>query len=214
MSHVTKSKDWDVYSVRAGDRDMEWATIAIKGWQGSGVDGRPREIGEIMIRSSYGSWASQWGYLEEPFKTWLANTNDRRHLAIRFLGEKATVFDGEKTVRELQRSLLEDRRNGGIEKDDARAIWYFIQDNQEEMERSSDLFVERMQSCMSDADWPLRNGRDSDAGPGPGAHYFLQEPWERIATSPDGGFVGFWETIMPVFQQALRDELQATKEAA
>lgn len=211
MNHVKKSEGWDVYSVRA---NHEWATIAVNGWQGRGVDGRPREIGEIMIHSSYGSWAYQWGYLGQPFKTWLANTNDRSYIAGKFLGEKATVFDGEKTVRELQRDLLNARRQGDIEKEDARAIWDFIQDKQDEMEGSADLFVERMYDCTSNADWTPRNGRYSDAGPGPGARYFLLEPWERIATSPDRGFVGFWDTIMPVFQQALRDELQAQKEAA
>lgn len=206
MNHVKKSEGWDVYSVRA---NHEWATIAVNGWQGRGVDGRLREIGEIMIHSSYGSWAYQWGHLGEPFKLWLANTKDRSYIAQKFMGSEAYEFDGEKTVRELRADLLQHRRQCDLTKADARSIWDFIDAHESELESSEHEFVERMQDCTRWADW-----QDHEDEPGPGARYFLLEPWERIAKSLDTQFMGFWDTIMPVFQQALRDELQAKKEAA
>jgi hypothetical protein len=205
MIRVTKSTDYEVYHVRA---DHEWATIAIRGWQAKGVDDRPREIGEILIYSSFGSWAYQWCHLGEPFKPWLAGGIEMHYIAEKFLGSKAYVFNGERTVRDLRQSLLEHRRTGDITKADARAIWDFIDENESEMESSGDRFVERMHDCMSHADWPPRNGRYSDAGPERGARHFLEEPWDRICTSIDHQFAGFWRTIMPAFQQALKDELQ------
>ena len=134
------------------------------------------------------------------------------------MGSNAYVFDGPKTVLNLRKSLLERRREGDITKDDARAIWGFINDHDVDMESSSDLFCERMFDCVRLADWPPRNGYYSDAKPERAARHFLEEPWERIATSLDHQFAGFWRDIMPVFQQYLREEnamaLQAQMEAA
>ncbi|WP_101048891.1 hypothetical protein [Macromonas nakdongensis] len=208
---VTKSDGWDVYHVRASH---EWATIAVKGWQAIDVDQRPREIGEILIHSSYGSWAYRWSHLGKPFKGWLAEADDPSYIAGKFLGSEAYVFDGEKTVRQLRQSLLEHRKTGDITKGDARAIWDWIEYNEYDLESSSDRFVERMRDCEDEADWPTQSGRFKDATPERGARYFLQEPWERIATSLDRSFVRFWEVLMPVFQQALRDEIESTTEAA
>jgi hypothetical protein len=210
-SSVTKSDGWDVYHIRA---DYEWATIAVKGWQALGVDRQPREIGEIMIHSSYGSWAYQWGHLGEPFKKWLTEADDPSYIAGKLLGSKAKVFDGEKTVKRLRQSLLEHRMMGDINKGDARAIWDWIESNEPELESSEDRFVECMRDCEDEAEWPTQTGRFEDATPGRGASYFLSEPWERIETSLDRSFVRFWEVLMPVFKQALRDELTAAKEAA
>lgn len=203
---VTRSNDMEVYRVR---HQHEWATICVQGWQATGIDGQPREIGEILINSSYGAWAYQWGHLGQPFKQWLAEADDPGYIAGKFLGAKAYTFDGEKTVRGLRRSLLEKRRQGDIIKADARAIWEFIDEHDSEMESSADMFCERMFNCMSQADWPPRNGWYSDAAPERGARHFLEEPWERTCTSLDRQFAGFWKTIWPVFAEQLRAELEA-----
>ena len=206
MSNVTKSTDYEVYHVRGGQGGYEWATICWKGWQATGNDGTPRECGEILIHSSFGSWANSWGHLGIPFDKWLTKA-ELSYCAEKFMSSKAYVFDGEKTVKELRNSLLESRRSGDVTKLDARAIWDFIEDHDDEMESSSDLFCERMFDCVRLADWPPCNGRYSDAKPERGARHFLEEPWERIATSLDHQFAGFWRDIMPVFQQALREEI-------
>lgn len=203
---VTRSNDMEVYRIR---HQGEWATICVQGWQATGIDGTPREIGEILIYSSYGAWAYQWGHLALPFKQWLAKADEPGYIAGKFLGANADVFDGEKSVRELRRSLLEHRRMGDLTKNDARAIWDFIEDHDDEMERSADLFCERMFDCVNQADWPPRDGWYSDAGPERGARYFLEEPWERICTSMDHEFAAFWRVIWPVFSEQLRSELEA-----
>lgn len=205
MSAVTRSTI-ETYRIR---HQGEWATICANGCQAKGCDDQPREIGEILIYSSYGSWAYQWGHIGQPFKEWLAKADDPGYIAGKLLGSKARVFDGEKTVRELRRSLLEWRRQGDIIKADARAIWEFIGEHDSEMESSADLFCERMFNCMSRADWPPRNGRYSDAGPERGARHFLEEPWERIRTTMDRDFANFWIVIWPIFQQQLQLELMS-----
>lgn len=192
-----------VARVRGGHGNYEWATICWQGWQATGMDGQPRECGEILIHSSFGSWANSWSHMGVPMDRFLM-TADRGYCAEKFMGAKAYVFDGEKTVRNLRSSLLEHRRIGDITKDDARAIWDFVDDHADEMESSSDMFCERMFDCMRQADWPPRNGRYSDAGPERGARYFLEEPWERISTSMDRSFKGFWRDLWPVFVSQLK----------
>lgn len=175
----------------------EWATIAVKGWQATGNDNTPREIGEILINSSYGAWAYQWGHLGLPFKNWLAKTEDSRYIAEKFLGTKARVFDGEKTVRELRRRLIEWRRQGDLDKDAARAIWGWIEEYESELESSDHEFCDRMFSGPRDCECE-RNRK---------ASRFFEEPWEHMATSMDRSFASFWRVIWPVFQQELQREL-------
>lgn len=193
-TRVTKATDWDVYYVRAGH---EWATIAIKGWQATGNDNQPREIGEILIHSSYGTWAYQWGHLGEPFKKWLTEADDRVYIAQKFLGSNAFVFDGEKTVRHLRERVIENRKCGDLDKDAARLIWGWIENNEHELESSIDSFVNTMFDGPSVCGGMTRNT----------GGWFFEEPWEHTATSLDRKFSAFWTTIMPVFQQALRSEI-------
>lgn len=192
---VNKSSDMEVYRVRAGHKGLEWATICIKGWQGKGNDGQPREIGEILIYSSFGCWAYQWGHLGAPFKKWLTETDDRSYIAEKFLGAKARVFDGEKTVRDLRARLIEKRRHDSLTKTEAREIWDYIDDNELQLETGERDFVEGMLEAQTEV--VLTDG----------ARRFLSEPWEYRATTMNRQFASFWREIMPVFQQALRDEL-------
>lgn len=211
---VTRSEGWEAYTVRA---DGEWATIMIRGWRYSGADTRAYEAGEIMIHSSFGAWAHQWGHLGEPFKEWLSDPKlERGYLATKFLKDKAVVFDGEKTVRHLRQSLIEHRRCTDLTKSDARTIWDWIRENESYLESSESEFVEVMQGCVSDADWKdaMAGRPDWDTGPGIGARHFLEEPWDRISRSVDPQFAGFWRDLWPHFQEHLRSELTASESAA
>lgn len=201
MSRVTKSNDFEVYHVRAGWHDQEWATIAIKGWQvpADAYCSTPREIGEILIHSSFGSWAHQWGHLGTPFKTWLAKTDDKHYLAGKFLGSKADTFDGEKTVKGLRERVIKQRRHSDLRREAARLIWDWIEENEPELETSPDSFVNKMHDGPCDCDDMTRST---------GARFF-EEPWEHIRTSLDRSFAAFWRDIWPVFQQALREEMAA-----
>lgn len=197
MSRVTKSNDFEVYHVRAGYKDQEWATIAIKGWQAMGVDKQPREIGEILIHSSYGSWGYQWGHLGERFKRWLTEADDPGYIAGKFLGAQAYAFNGEKTVQRLRERLIEARQCTDLTKAQARAIWGWIEENELELQSSEHEFVECMRGGPRDLDdMPRRDGG-----------WFFEEPWEHSATSLNSSFMCFWQQMWPVFQQALREEM-------
>lgn len=208
---VTKSNDMDVYRVRANG---EWATICVQGWQvpADKFCPEPREIGEILIHSSFGSWAYQWGHLGLPFKQWLVKTNDRDYVAGKFLGTKAYEFDGQKTVAELRKSLIEYRRTGDLTKNDAATLWEYINDNESELEHSADSFCQVMGDAYERADWQdlMTQQKYPERGPGRGARHFLEEPWERTSTTLNRSFAAFWRDIWPVFQGALRTELQLT----
>jgi hypothetical protein len=136
------------------------------------------------------------------------------YVAGKFLGSKAYEFDGDATVRDLRQSLLEHRRCGDLTKNDARSIWDWIEENDLDLAESSDPFVSRMQECYREADWQdAKAGRPEwDTGPGQGARDFLAEPWDRIATTLNRQFVGFWRKLWPHFAAKLRDELATGQE--
>lgn len=195
----------NVARVRGGFDGAEWATICWQGWQATGVDSRPRWCGEILIHSSFGSWANSWGHCGVPFDQFLMKI-ECDYCAGKFMGSKAYVFDGEESVRNLRSSLIEHRRTGDITKNDARAIWDWIDENDLGLENSDSEFVNLLNNCAREADWqdPLTGRPDWDTGPGRGARYFLEEPWERISTSIDKQFEAFWRDLWPVFLEHLK----------
>lgn len=204
MPRVTRTDGFEAYQVRGGHGDYEWATILIRGFQATGNDGQPREVGEILIHSSFGSWAYQWGHLGQPFKGWIAGCDDRSYVAEKFLGSKARVFDGDATVRELRRRIIAWRREGDFDKDQARVVWDWIEENEIELSTSADSFCNCMYGGARDCEV---DGRRRTRG-------FFDEPWELTYTTLDHQFAGFWRDIMPPFQEALRAELAQAKEVA
>lgn len=201
MSAVTKSEGWDVYHVRS---DGEWATVVVKGWQGQGLDGSLREVGEILVHSSYGSWGYQWGHLGEPFKQWLADlpAYERSYVAGKFLGSAAYEFDGDATVALLCERLLEWRRSGDLSRDEARTIWDWIEDNAEEIVCSEADFFKAMESAACGHAYGLDELSNA-------ALKFFDDAWDMPQRCLHRGFAGFWRCLWPPFQQALRTELEA-----
>lgn len=195
----------NVVRVRGGFDGAEWATVCWHSFQATGVDGKPRECGEILIHSSFGSWANSWGHCGVSFDKFLMKI-ERGYCADKFMGEKARVFDGEATVRELRTSLIEARRTGGLTRNDARSIWDWIEENELDLQSGGNEFVYRMNECAREAEWEdaLTGRPDWDTGPGRGALHFLEEPWDRIRTDIDKQFEGFWRDLWPVFIEHLK----------
>lgn len=202
---MTAPTQMNVIRIRGGAGNYEWATICWTGWRATGNDGTPRECGEILIHSSFGSWANQWGHLGIAFDEWLQDA-ECDYCAGKFMGSAAYKFDGEKSVRHLRQSLLEHRKAGDITKNDARTIWSWIEDNKLSLESSEHEFVQVLSDCAGSAVWQdARKGKPSwDTGPGLGACHFLAEPWDRPATSLDRSFAGFWRDLWPVFVEHLK----------
>ena len=198
----------NVARIRGGHGNLEWATICWTGWQATGVDGKPRECGEILIHSTFGSWANSWGHLGQPFDQWLQEA-ERSYCAEKFLGTRAREFDGEASVKSLRDSLLEHRRNGDITKNDARSIWDWIEDNEMELESGSEeFFVNRLYECSREADWQDEGHphKYHERSPGRGARYFLDEPYERSRHQLNRQFAGFWRDLWPVFVKQLKEK--------
>lgn len=192
-NRVTIDTTAETYRVRTAGH--EWATIVLFGWQATGNDGTPRECGEILINSSFGQWANSWSHLGMPFKRFLRKA-ERSYIATKFMGADAYKFDGQLTVLELRQRLLDWRKEGQLNKDDARKLWDYIKEREDELESSPNDFVGVMQEAQSE----LVNSVDM--------RYFVEEPWEHLATSLDIQFAGFWREVWPVFLEQLKAEQQ------
>ena len=214
---VTKDDGFTVYRVRGGRGGYEWATIAVRGWTTPPdpmCGGQRRECGEILIRSSFGSWGHQWGHLGTPFLRWLLRA-EFGYVFTKFMASGLRVFDGEATVREMRLRLIERRKRGNVDKVVARAVWDELAASEGQAECSDRDFIEAMgqifdrikEGWSPDTDIPegLTERQKSEA------ERLLQEPWERIATKDHPQAVGFWRELWPPFIEYLRAELsQAT----
>jgi hypothetical protein len=193
MAENTVRRDTNGQAYRIRTARHEWATIVLFGWQATGNDGTPRECGEILIHSGFGSWAHSWGHLGMPFKAFLCKA-ERSYIAGKFMGADAYKFDGQLTVRELRKRLLRWRHEGQLNKEDARQLWNYIEEREDELESSTHDFVGAMQQAATE----LVASRQLLC--------FVQEPWEHLATSIDLQFAGFWREVWPVFLDELRAE--------
>lgn len=194
-NYIRKDTSADVYRIRTARH--EWATIVLFGWQQTGNDGTPREVGEILIHSGFGSWANSWGHIGMPFKEFLLKA-ERSYIATKFMGADAYKFDGQLTVRELRKRLLRWRQEGQLNKEDARQLWDYIDEREVELGSSTHDFV----GAMHQAETELVLSRQ--------LLRFVQEPWEYLATSIDPQFAGFWREVWPVFLAQIKTECMET----
>lgn len=189
---ATKTNDAEVYSVR---KDHEWATIVLRCWSrpvNAGGRDTTYYCGEIIINSTFGCWANVWTACGNPFKQFLLDA-EFDYVFTKFMGTKLEVWDGEGSVESLRRQLLEYRRIGDIDKDEARSLWDEINANEHELESSLNDFVECADRIASNID-------------SRGVYRLLSEPWELTTTQHDHQAVGFWRELWPEFTRALRAE--------
>lgn len=191
MNTVRKDTTAEVYRIRTAGH--EWATIVLFGWQGTGVDKQQRECGEILIHSSFGSWANSWGHLGQPFKSFLLQA-ERDYVGSKFMNERAYEFDGEKTMRDLRQRLIEWRKQGELKKEDARSLWDHLQENEDILTSSDHEFIGGMEIARAEL-VPSRQ-----------LLRFLEEPWEYMSMSLNRCFAGFWREVWPVFLEQLKAE--------
>jgi hypothetical protein len=211
MPSITKDTGFTVYRIRGGHGDHEWATIALRAWRVDGTKlsgGEPRECGEIMIYSSFGSWAYQWGHCGVPFYRFLVGA-DMDYVFTKFMGADLTEFDGDGSVKALRQQVIEHRRFNGWSKETARALWDAIEDRSLQLEASERDFVEACHEISSEFDEDgigriLNRGADADD-----IRNFLSEPWERTTTRIKPAARGFWRDLWPHLVAQLRTELEA-----
>lgn len=205
MPSVTKDDGFIVYRVRGGHGDYEWATIVVREWctqPDPMCGGRKRECGEILIYSSFGSWAHQWGHLGTPFRRWLL-TADFGYVFTKFMGEKLSRFDGDASVREMFKTIATNRRERTLDAEQAREAWDLMERHRSQAEASEHDFGYAMLDIARylDDEHPLHDTFSDPCG------------WPR-STHDDYQAVGFWRDIWPVFINHLRTELQPAAVAA
>lgn len=187
-STITKST-MERYAIRVGH---EWATICVREFISSvpTSDRDPYFGGEILINSSFGSWANTWGACGRRFKKFLTEV-EFDYTFGKFMGTRLRVFDGEGSVKQLRQRLLDARRHDEVSKEVARDCWDAIEDKEGELEDSGNSFV--------DGVFDIRRDLKPDLFP---------EPWNLITQRYDHQAEGFWREIWPVFKAELQRELE------
>lgn len=213
-----KAPPMDTYEVR---NDGEWATISLRSWKRDDLihGGRGSFGGEVMIHSSFGSWANSWNACGCPFPEFLISL-DFHYVFTKFMGHNLAVYDGEETLKALKARIIELRRDERCDKEMIQHLWDYIADNEGRALESLSEFVglvsdasEDLGSTFYEVDRydrytikPVRRASDIMER--------LTEPWEMGRTQHDHQAVGFWRDIWPVFKQHLQWELEANKAAA
>ncbi|KVO11762.1 hypothetical protein [Burkholderia ubonensis] len=179
-TQVTKEQPIERYSLR-GDHGV-WATIALRGWEATSASGDVHHCGEILINSDYGNYAYAWGSMGCPLKQFLIEI-DRGYLLNKLAGLSLYEFDFDASVERVKREILQQRRDGSLDRDEAREAWNDIpSDNQ-----GKDLFINELFriDCLGEEPWHFAKERER----------------------PELG--GFYKHVWTPFTEHLRAELAA-----
>lgn len=199
---VTKSVR-ECYEVR---EKHEWANITLKCWDRPSNVGTQHECtyhcGEITIQSSFGTWGYVWTACGVPLKQFLLRA-DFDYVFTKFMGTKLERHDGDGTYRQVQRDIIEQRRQHSLDRAEAREVWDAVA-----WER------ERIESDETSCGYALLEVA-SQIGLRHPMHDAFADPcaWPRI-TKPDSQAVGFWRELWPSFLAELRRETQPAAQAA
>jgi hypothetical protein len=162
---VTKSSV-ELYQIRFGDSSVGWADITIDA-QGT--------MGRIQIASDYGNWQNFWGACGTDFKSFLGQIN-KDYAATKFGVEEWIDVAG--TLRMYRELVIQYRRDGSLEEEEAREIY----DEIALLEYASRTTLER------EVDQTEHLSRFVYGMAGyPGYQY-----------EPDAQFTHFWEKVWPV----------------
>jgi hypothetical protein len=157
------------------------ATIFLRYWpRGDGGSS-----GYISVVGSFGSFGHYFGNCGGDFRSFLCSC-DKHYLTGKFFGTEARVFDCDKTIVALKRFLITQRREGNIDKEEAREKFDVLAEAGQNSEEAFFMFLSERWTRFYD--WEV---------------YSLGE---RVMNSQA---VGFFDDIWPGFVAELRSELQA-----
>jgi hypothetical protein len=83
--------------------------------------------GYISVVGSFGCFGHYFGNTGGDFRDFLCGC-DKWYLSGKFFGTEARVFDSDKTAEALKRLVIERRRDGSIERDEAREMFDAVKD--------------------------------------------------------------------------------------
>jgi hypothetical protein len=193
----------ECYEVR---ENHEWANITMSCWENPPSKDSKRGMyycGEIVINSSFGAWANTWTACGVPFKQFLASAGFD-YLFTKFIGNKLDCFDGDASFEQIKKDVIERRKSGSLDKDEARDAWNGLMDEQERMTSGSE---ESYGYAMWDVGSRLDKGH-------PMRDYFNDPSGWPKATHYDRQAEGFWRELWPSFKNELKAEMLEVKDVA
>lgn len=185
----------ECYEVR---NNGEWANITLSCWRRPHSQGTKHEgtyhCGEITIQSSFGTWGYIWTACGQPFKQFLADA-EFDYVFTKFMGVKLRRYDGEGTLRQVRRDIIEQRLCGGLSRTEARDAWAAVEWESERIEcdETSCGYALMEVARQLDDTHPMRDYFADPSG------------WPR-ETKYDAQAVHFWREIWPEFVGALQQE--------
>lgn len=172
------------YRLRAIDgRDFEWAEIVV----GSN--------GFFAAVSDYGNYSFRWTHFGSgDFREWMLDL-DAAYVRSKIMScsdRKADIYDDQASLKAARRAICELRREGTIEKDEARAAWDEIGDQHG-----------WLHSEFEWNEWAMH----ADGAHLIGEYRDIYE--ETYRTMPEPQSRQFCERILPRLREAIRAELAA-----
>lgn len=183
----TTTSQMETYRIRAAG---EWATIALEGWR----DCAGHEQGELMVHSSFGTWAHRWVNTGAPFVAFLLAAK-RNSMTAKLLGVHALEFDFDASVAGWKPHLVEARRSRQITGDEFEYAWDLTCRG---VPCSLEMFLWRIQWAE-----PQQGGRELRAWADPERHAMFREHQQ---------FSAFWTQLWPLFLQQLRQRSPAAND--
>jgi hypothetical protein len=190
MGYIVTTEAAKVYKVRFVKEGEEPHRF---GWADAAVRTFPRG-GSISIQSDYGTYANTWTATGDgpfieflcqlDFDYFMTKTRGRHH-----------VFDHERSMKAIRRSIIERRRSNDITAADARDVWDDLEQYGSDGGPNADFWFSEI--MRSDAI----------------SRFFDGDYFDIVKEVPDPECVGFWNEIWPHLVTAWRAEL-ASKVAA
>lgn len=129
----------------------------------------PSGRGLVIVASSYGTWSYSWRHFGEQSIASFLEGCDCEYLGKKFLGDDAWQFDSIATIAEIKRYILQSRRDGYLDKSEARYEWTLWQT----LERGEISYVEwRIGTNIEDCFEPRRRQLNSSW------RFFWDRLWE------------------------------------
>ncbi len=157
---------WAIFTVNDTTSELsvqaDWGISLAHRWPGGGLGGK-------TISEALAAWGDA------------SYVCDKLHY-----GQKRTEFDPERTVASIKRVIISSRREGRLDREEARDLWF-------------DLY--HYSSDCDTADGFLHSVT-------PALDTFLEVPYEYIEEGPTFQWCIYLNTLLPAFFEALRDDLK------
>ena len=142
--------------------------------------------GYISVVGSFGSFGHYFGNTGGDFRAFLCGC-DRYYLGGKFFGLQARVFDCDRTVEALKRFVIKQRRDGSLERDEARDMFDAVKDA-DHSNSEEGFFMQLSQTMPKFYEWEI---------------YGMVE---RVMNPQ---LAGFFDDIWPGFVAELQAELRS-----